>query len=412
MIAIATWRRFDPAGRRRQRLAHGDVEALLTEILFGQHVEAVAKQEERCGQIRSRLERGDHRRRIPHRDRAERHGDHAARRIFRRHAGVEQDPQRRRPRRRAKPAERVRDPAEQRRRVLARARERERLLEVFLLHGAIGRDQAHRRGDRGLHLVRAVLLQPRQHRQRGRVAHLAERDDRFVLQRAVELGDLADWPGRISRAIVAECLDHRAAEQILAARDQRQKRRPRARIVAVGCDRSRQHRTHELEPLGVQRRQQRLQHCRIRMHREPPVRDDAQAVVRIREHLARDRSRGVAKSSQQHQRAVSDVRVLVRSRRFRQCRNGHRLGRATHGLRRLRAVLEIERAELVDRVVERGFRDRRAARLRGRGTRLRRLTRAHGATRADNRRDHRDADGPKKTASHSTSLSASCRYAA
>src|SRR5262249_48207945 len=130
-------------------------------------------------------------------------------------------------------------------------------------------------------------------------------------------------------------------------------------------------------------------------------------------------------------RAVPPVRVFMRARAFRARGRRHLLRRAPDSLRRLRAHFEIERAELIDRLVERGLGPLRAGRPRLRGlVKARRswptrssgpahrtecldsTSRGDSTARAHRQRNHRDADGTEKPSRHSTSLRASWRYAA
>ena len=124
---------------------------------------------------------------------------------------------------------------------------------------------------------------------RRRVADLAERRDRVVLQRTVELGDLGDLGERVVAAVIAERFDHRAAEKVVAAHHQRHERGPRARIAALRRNRARQRRPHELRPFLVEApRSAPAASPDPAMMLEPGETHRAQPIVAVAPELAHD----------------------------------------------------------------------------------------------------------------------------
>ena len=63
----------------------------------------------------------------------------------------------------------------------------------------------------------APSLQRRDRLERALVANLPERHHRIVLERAIELGDRGERGHGVGGLVIAERLDHRAAEEVLAA---------------------------------------------------------------------------------------------------------------------------------------------------------------------------------------------------
>ena len=283
MIAIATWRRADPAGDVVRRLAHGDVEALLTRNPPRTACRSVAKQEERRGHdpCASRA------RRASPPDSAWRRCRATARSTLRAGSFAGTPASNRVPSAagrssRASPPSACTTP----RAAPACSRASLANASVFLRYSSCDRAVARRCRHTAAAIAGCASSGPSSAAPTASaassVADLAERDDRVVLQRTVELGDLADRSGARIARVVAERLDDRAAEQILAARDQRQqrrraradrRRRPRARASAPDA------RTRSCSRSSAD--EQRRQHGGIRMMLEPPVRDDAQAIVAV-----------------------------------------------------------------------------------------------------------------------------------
>ena len=119
---------------------------------------------------------------------------------------------------------------------------------IALMRRAVDAEQADRRGDRRLRrrAARSAAAPPAS-RSDALVADLPQRKHRIVLQRAIELGDLGERRERVGALVVAERLDHRAAEEVLPLHDQRRSASSRGlRIVAVGGERARQRRPDEL----------------------------------------------------------------------------------------------------------------------------------------------------------------------
>ena len=98
-------------------------------------------------------------------------------------------------------------------------RELQRFHQIVFVAGAVDVEEADGGRDRRLRLPRRRALDGRQRLERALVADLPQRERGIVLQRAIELGDGRQRVEGVLRLVVAERLDHGAAEEVLAAAD-------------------------------------------------------------------------------------------------------------------------------------------------------------------------------------------------
>ena len=317
----------------------GREEALLLEILL-EHVEGFADEDDPGLRVGLRFEHLEDRRRIPQT------------RPSRRPARSRREPDpgsERRPQSAAPPTARhpgpPAPPGARRRgaqQVLVtggRHRESQRFGKVTLVRRAVHAEQADAGRDRRLQVLRRGALQRRERLERSLVADLADGEDRIVLQRAVELGDVVSAGERVCGLVVAERLDDRAAKEILrpsspdhSARLElwRRRRMRQARGSAAGRTNSDSSRGSASSSRG------RI--MRVDVVLEVSVGDGSQAIVgiveRLRHHVARAR---IVEPGEQDERAEADVAVRVAGDGLEQ--RGHRCLRrgAPDGPRRSRA---------------------------------------------------------------------------
>ena len=156
---------------------------------------------------------------------------------------------------------------------------------------------------------------------------------------------------RVARLVVAERLDDRAAEEILAAADLAQQRLPRRadRRRCAASARTSAGRTNSACSLSSAASSVG-DHRRVGIVLEEAVGDGAQPIVRARQRLAHRVLRArIVEAGQQHQRAIADVAVGVLGDGLQQRRHGLRAGVRRTVREAVVRVVVVEIAELVDR---------------------------------------------------------------
>ena len=309
--------------------------------------------------------------------------------------------------------------------------------------GAIDAEEADGRRNRRLLVARGGALQAGQRLERAFVADLSQREGGIVLERAFERGAGGDGVEGIRRLVVAERLDHDAAEKILPPTDVPHQRLLDASRLGRRCgnrkhpgerrERPDERRPDELRLLLVERGEQRRHHRAIRVVLEETVGDRPQTIVGAGHRLSHRVLRpGIVEAGQQDERAIADVAVGVLGHGLKEHGNSLRRRNAADRPGRVAAGRIIEIAELVDGGLE--LRRRHGLGCRGflgggdRGTQRSRRTQrpvkpARIAARHDSPRLHRlplpprplrpqprrHGHGYSTTAALVSSFSASCR---
>ena len=264
------------------------------------------------------------------------------------------------------------------------------------MRGAIDPKQADRGGNGRLRIAGRAALEARERLEGPLVANPSEREHGIILQWAVEPGDGDQGCNGMARLELAECVDHRAPEEILAPARLAHDRLRDTRVRPVGRQGTHERGSDELRFLRRRCLEERRHHGFLGMVREVCVGDLSQAIVRIGQYPPHDVGAArVPVPRQDDQGPIADIPVRMLDGGLHERRDGDVFRRATDGPRRLDAGAVLEIAESIDG----GRHDRR-----GDGV-LRGHTRPagdHHRRHPQEQRRHDQDDGPSHSATSTT----------
>ena len=200
---------------------------------------------------------------------------------------------------------------------------------------AVDAEQADGSRDGRLRRPWRSSLKTGQRFERPLVAHLAKRQRRIVLQRAVQLRHDNQRVDGIPCLVVAERLDYCATEEVFSPFDVANEglldagrvssRAGIAKNPNDGSQRPHERRSHEFAFFRFERGEESGRHGPVGIVLEVAVGDGAQPVIRAGQGFPHGVLRArIVEAGQQYKRAIADVAVGVL--RYRSKKNGHCLG--------------------------------------------------------------------------------------